>query len=71
MPGGATGKCSNGSLIDRSTRASSDIAREFSGIEFGSLDIVSETPIDGRDLRPRDKVAVRESTGMEKSEKAQ
>jgi len=40
MPGGATGRCSNGSPIDRSTRASSDIVGEFSGFEFGSLDIV-------------------------------
>jgi hypothetical protein len=40
IPGGATGKCSSGSLIDRSSRASSDMADEFSGFEFGAFDIV-------------------------------
>lgn len=42
MPGGATGKCSRGSLIGRSSRISSGVVGEFSGLEFGYLDIAEK-----------------------------
>lgn len=40
IPGGATGKRSRGSLIDRPSRISSGVPGEFSGVELSSFDIV-------------------------------